>query len=145
MPHVEARASSRSHDFSIVVDQVGDIGTRSQPAERLDLDQPRGSPVRIASHEQLAPGQPGVGNPSDGVLTAALGPTGEIGNVQPGGDSSQSGIPALFQQRVAHRGGEERLPVTAPTLDVMEPVAHVREHSVDVEHGYAQGRLPHVI
>ena len=57
---------------------------------------------------------------------------GQVDDVVLGQRGPQPGGP-LREQRVAVRGEEERVPALGPGLQVVQPVAHVSEHSVDIE------------
>ncbi len=50
---------------------------------------------------------------------------------------------ALVQHRVVDGGGEEGVPVLALSLHVVQPVAYVGEHAVDVDDGQRHGLVGH--
>jgi hypothetical protein len=81
----------------------------------------------------------------DCVRTAAFGTSGEVDERQAGCDGLESCLATLGQGRILRSRIEEPVPVAASRLDVVEPMAYVGEHAVDVEDRHARGVLPHGI
>jgi hypothetical protein len=117
-----------------IVEHGDDLTGARQAAEHGTLEVARRPVVVVRAHQQRPGGQIVPGEPAFGEAAGAVGTSGQVDDVVVD-DRIPQPLRAFLQQRVTPCGLDEALPPLRTTLDVVRPVPHVGEHTVDVEDG----------
>ncbi len=91
--------------------------------------------VVIGAHVQRGRRQFPGGQPCQGVIPATFRPTGGIQHGVPGSHGVEQQTAARFQNGVKVRPTKKLVPGFGGGLHERQPVAHIGEHAIDVEHG----------
>src|SRR3954447_6467197 len=131
--YVEPGLASLVEDSRVVVDQHHDRPLLRQPAQRLDLEDAGRPEVVVGAQHQWSRRQAVPAEPPLGDAAQPFGAAGEVHDVVDLGEPAHR-LRALVEQWVLRGTVEERAPVLRALADMTQPVPHVGEHAVDVDH-----------
>src|SRR5205809_2297703 len=116
----------------VVVHEHSNRSVAGKAFEHLHLERPRRSTVAIASHDQPTGRQVVLRKPLHRVPSTAFGTAGEVDDVVVLGEPLRN-RKTFIDRQVVGRGSEKGFPVLGTVLDVVQPMAYVRDNAVQVD------------